>query len=183
MAIINMSAPWMTLYHKMTAMFGKDKEIKVIYDDEEKTITLYVDNSAKASALNEILPIQKTFGTVTVKINVVPSNRSVRGNKGASVYEAAFDGNPVVSYIKDLGVDNLFEFTYVVFQKEVVQFFNDQLDDINGLYSTLYQDIARELFVADPDVCFCTDNKMYSLTAVTVPCNSCTDNTQWASSF
>ena len=40
-------------------------------------------------------------------------------------------------------------FTYVVFEKEVVQYWNDNLGDINGLRSTLYQDLAKEIFADD----------------------------------
>ena len=36
--------------------------------------------------------------------------------------------------------------TYVVFKNCVVQFFNDNLNDCHGIISTLYQDIAAELF-------------------------------------
>ena len=36
--------------------------------------------------------------------------------------------------------------TYVVFKNCVVQFFNDNLNDCHGLISTLYQDIAAEIF-------------------------------------
>lgn len=48
---------------------------------------------------------------------------------------------------------------YVVFKNCVVQFFNDNLNDIYGNISTLYQDIAREIF-ADAEwegVFYCTD--------------------------
>lgn len=50
-------------------------------------------------------------------------------------------------------------FTYVVFEKEVVQYWNDNLADYNGLTSTLYQDLAKEIFEdANLDgVYFCTD--------------------------
>ena len=36
--------------------------------------------------------------------------------------------------------------TYVVFKNCVVQFFNDNLNDCHGIVSTLYQDIASEVF-------------------------------------
>jgi hypothetical protein len=39
-----------------------------------------------------------------------------------------------------------FSATYVVFKNCVVQFFNDNLNDCHGIISTLYQDIAAEIF-------------------------------------
>ena len=38
------------------------------------------------------------------------------------------------------------DITYVIFKNCVVQFFNDNLNDAHGVISTLYQDIAAELF-------------------------------------
>ena len=46
--------------------------------------------------------------------------------------------------------------TYVVLKKEVVQFFNDNLNDIHGLETTLYQTIAKDVFDGT-GVFFCTD--------------------------
>ena len=51
-------------------------------------------------------------------------------------------------------------FTYVVFKNCVVQFFNDNLNDPHGVLSTLYQDIAREVFGdcgMAGGVAYCTD--------------------------
>lgn len=55
-------------------------------------------------------------------------------------------------------------FTYVVFKNCVVQFFNDNLNDPHGIVSTLYQDIAAEIFAdmpfpQDGGICFCTDTE------------------------
>jgi hypothetical protein len=52
--------------------------------------------------------------------------------------------------------------TYVVFKNRVVQFFNDNLNDPHGVISTLYQDIADEIFADMPyqahgGIAYCTD--------------------------
>ena len=46
---------------------------------------------------------------------------------------------------------------YVIFANKVVQYFNDSLSDAHGVCSTLYQDIARDVFGDDCGVYFCTD--------------------------
>jgi len=46
---------------------------------------------------------------------------------------------------------------YVVFRNEVVQFFNDEMGDPNGLKSTLYQDIAKDVFADKDGIFFCTE--------------------------
>ena len=46
---------------------------------------------------------------------------------------------------------------YVVFKNRVVQFFNDNLNDIYGNISTLYQEIASDVFKEISGVNYCTD--------------------------
>jgi hypothetical protein len=49
--------------------------------------------------------------------------------------------------------------TYVAFKKEVVQFYADNLRDPNGFKSTLYQDIAEDVFGEKNNVCYCTSKR------------------------
>lgn len=49
--------------------------------------------------------------------------------------------------------------TYIVFKNKVVQFWNDDLSDIYGNRSTLYQDIAKEIFGESSGIFFCTDKE------------------------
>ena len=72
------------------------------------------------------------------------------------LFNKAFDGNGALAYTASY--DNpLGHFTYIIFGKKVVQFFNDQLDDINGNKSMLYQDIAKDVFGDEHNVFYCTD--------------------------
>lgn len=73
------------------------------------------------------------------------------------MYKAAFEGNAAFNYLET--VEGVFTnpISYVVFANEVVQFFNDDLNDIHGLKSTLYEDIARDVFEKKDGMCFCTD--------------------------
>lgn len=156
---LGLSSPWITYWHEIEELFGHDPEISVVYEEDEKTVKLYVRNSAKAEALTQLLPPEKTFGNVKLKIEVVPAN--VGEMKIGELYEVAFKDNPVFSYVS--GGDNIMteDMTYVVFRNRVVQFFNDNLNDINGNTSTLYENIARDVFedVVEPGTCFCTDTE------------------------
>lgn len=150
---ITLSPPWVTYYRKINALFGEDPKIKVSFDADKYIIKLYVEGTEKADAISNILPKEKVFGNVTVKIKVIPANLTKRNN--LETFKAAFKDSPVLSYTKTVdGV--LSSVSYVVFNNNVVQFFNDDISDINGVTSTLYQDIARELF-EDSGVFFCTD--------------------------
>jgi len=155
MATVKLATPWSTYYKELEILFGRDPEIRILYYDEEKEVKLYVDNSAKADALTQLLPKEKVFGNIVLKITVIPKN-GMTATK-FSLFEEAFRGNPIVSYTKKL--DGTFPFTlcYIVFKHEVAQYYNDDLGDVNGMCSTLYQDIAKRIFENRDNVYFCTD--------------------------
>lgn len=149
---MKLSAPWVTFYRELEALFAYDEEVKVTYDEEAVEVKIYVDNMRKADALTELLPTEKVFGNVTLKINVVPSNKVLTK---ADLISEAFNGNPALAYIQH--VDSLIgSFDYAVFEPKVVQFYNDNMQDLNGLKSTLYEDIAKDVFGEDISVFFCT---------------------------
>lgn len=149
-----LSAPWITFVHELEALFAEDLEVKVKYDDVAHIVKLYVADSDKAMALEKLIPAKKEFGNVTVAVEVVPPNADEMTKE--DLFIKAFKGNPVVSFTASY--DNpLGHLTYVVFEKKIVQFFNDQLDDINGNKSMLYQDIAKDVFGGDHGVFYCTD--------------------------
>ncbi len=156
-AKIKLSPPWMTFYREMEALFGGDPEIEVKYDEGVDAVKLYVDNTEKAEALSKILPRKKEFGNVTVAIEVIPSNETEMDVAG--LFRQAFDGNPALSYIATIRGPFANPLDYVVFQNKVVQFFNDDIGDINGLKSTLYQEIARDVFEGVSGIFFCTDTE------------------------
>ena len=109
-----------------------------------------------------VLPTEKEFGAITVQINVIPANatfkkaKSVRG----SLYEDLFRDNPIVDDIVTIEGVMTNPITYVIFKKEVVQYYNDSLSDAHGMCSTLYQDIANRVLDAGEGIFFCTNNTM-----------------------
>lgn len=154
MGKVKLSSPWVLYYHELQAFFEKDSEVEVVFDEEETEIKLFVDNPRKADALTQLLPAEKKFGSMEVKVTVIPAN-NLKKTKFRLIQEA-LDGNDAVIYFDSEDV-----FTnpigYVVFDKEVVQYFTDDLSDIHGCRSTLYQDMAKEIFGNLDGVCFCTD--------------------------
>lgn len=156
MAAIKQAPPWVTYVSELEQMFKYDPEVHVIYNNDEHEVKLYVDASQKASALTELLPEVKEFGTVALHIIIVPANGTIAANK-ANLYQSAFKGNGALSFVKT--VHGIFsnDLTYVVFRNRVVQYFDDNLGDVYGQRSTLYQEIANNLFEDKEGVFFCTD--------------------------
>ena len=157
MARVKLSAPWDEFYNEVNELFRYDDEVRVVFFEEQKTIKLYVDNPAKAEALQKLLPQKKEWGKVVLLIEVIPSNKEKKTELTRSIWSVAFTSNTAVSFIYT--IDGIFNnpLTYVVFVNEVVQYFNDNLGDINGNRSTLYEDIARDVFGHVDGTFFCTD--------------------------
>lgn len=151
---LKLSSPWMIFYKEIDALFKGDPDVRVEYDEDANTIKLYVENAEKADALAQLLPAEKAFGNITVRIMVIPAN--VDSPSKLQLFQKAFEGNPAFVSTQT-AKDGLYDLGYVVFQCKVVQFFSDDLGDLNGLKSTLYQDIAKDIFENAPGVFFCTE--------------------------
>lgn len=149
-----LSPPWIEYYRKLEAMFGPDPDIKVEFNEDEMHIKLYVESHEKATALDELLPVQKDFGNVSVFIEVIPANDEP---KRIDYIKRAFEGNPAFSYATTIEGIMSNPISYVVFKPEVIQFWNDNMADPHGLTSTLMADIAKEIIGEDEGVIFSTD--------------------------
>lgn len=150
-----LSAPWYAYYRELKALFEQDPELSIGFDPGELVFTIYVHgNGEKAYALTQLLPVVKEFGSITVRTRVIPSNGEVESD-----YELllkAFKDNPVFA----AGIqEEMTNMNYILFKKEVVQFYNDQFDDPRGYRSTLYKTIADDVFAGVHDVFFSTDRE------------------------
>lgn len=159
MGNLNLSSPWVIFYRKVNELFKDDPEVKLVFNEEERTLKLFVDNAEKADALTKLLPTEKSFGNVSLKIAVVPADLK-NEESYADLFAKAFKGNPAFSdIISTEGEAGAFQATYVLFAKKVVQFYSDDLSDPHGNTSTLYQELAKEVFGELGTTYFCTDIK------------------------
>lgn len=161
---LKISPPWVTFANEMIALFDPDPQIacNVNYSSSNPSIVLATNNPDKAAALLKLLPEEVEFGNIKLVIGVdspTVSNLAFKTNK--ELFETAFSGNPVFAYAVAPAQDgyNWVDFTYVVFKNCVVQFFNDNLNDPHGVVSTLYQELASDIFgnKVPLGVNFCTD--------------------------
>ena len=137
---VRISSPWVGYVHKLEALFGRDPDITVRYDDD-----------------STLLPDTIRFGNVELRIEVIPSNDAMTREE---MYRRAFEGNPLYSRtvsVRPVGTTN--PFVYVMFRPEVVQYWDDNLGDPHGNISTLAQEIARDVFEDGNGVYFSTDEK------------------------
>lgn len=151
-----LSAPWYTYYHELEALFGQDPEISMDFSEDEGdyTVTMHVRNEEKAYALMQLLPMVRSFGSIAVRIRVIPSNGEFESDYDLLL--KAFKDNPV--FAKGIK-EEMTDYNYILFKKEVVEFFNDELGDPDGFRFTLFQDIADDVFPSAYNVFFSTDRE------------------------
>lgn len=173
MAIVNLSSPWVEYYRKLQELFRLDHEVNVVLDANEFEISVYVDNQSKADALTDILLPEVEFGNVKLKITVIPSNNVRDGNVNYfkrrplatgdlpvtkfEKYRRAFDlqNKAVGEVVPAVGIGGV-EVIFVVFEPVVAQYYNDDIGDLFGLRTTVYEDLARDVCVGEAGVFFCT---------------------------
>lgn len=162
---LKLSPPWITYINKVQAMFDGDPQIacNIQTHSANPSITLACNNGDKVTAIKKLLPTSVDFGNIKLKINIDGPESNLAFTSTKQVFEIAFKGNPAFSYCVAPAEEGYWyaDFTYVVFKNCVVQFFNDNLNDAHGIVSTLYQDIAAELFKEftpiSGGVGYCTD--------------------------
>lgn len=155
--ITQLSAPWETYYQKLQALLGDDPEIFLKFDRSAGVIQIYVDNDQKADALDRLLVARKAFGNVKIKITVIPSNDEIHHADPENLYDCAFDGNPVFVGTQYASLPEGGDLSYVIWSREVAQFFNDNLADYQGNQTMLYEQIARDVLKYEPAVYHCTE--------------------------
>lgn len=157
-----LEAPWETWCKELKAMFKYDKDIEVsdIYEpdngmDTDYGVAIMVSNHEKFIALDRLMPRMKSFGNVTLGIDLFDEeNMEV---DMASMFKTLFNGNPIVDSVQTRTDQTGTDWNYVLFKPDVIQFFDDDLTDYNGLWSGLAEDIARDVFEENGrGVCFCT---------------------------
>lgn len=151
---IKLSSPWTCYFRAVSALFDQDPDVRVYLDEEALVLTVLVNDDVKANAISKLLPEEKVLGNVTLKIEVKPSNAV---ETSASLIKSAFNGNPILAEVVEVDTPLADGLTYVLFERAVVQYFNDDLGDLNGIHSTLYEDIARDVFKDLPGTYFCTE--------------------------
>jgi hypothetical protein len=162
---VTLLPPWSAYINRIKELFKEDPQIIINtnFNSEHPSVSLATNNPDKASALLKLLPLEKEFGGVTLKINVDCykfSNKAFTSVK--ELFKTVFYKNPVLEYVKEVNDQYSPPFSYVIFKNEVVQFYDDNLSDPDGYTSTLYQDIASEVFNDLNGVAYCTSHHDFS---------------------
>ena len=140
--------PWVTYRNMMVALFERDPDVAIsdVYKDNDSyAVDLEITKHRKYEALVKLLPAKVEFGNVCLKLYIYDEENSVEPDQ-AALYRDAFENNPIFDYVEDLTDVTGTHHYFVMFEPQVIQFYNDNLQDPNGNWSGLAQDLAKEIF-------------------------------------
>ena len=155
---LGLSAPWVTYQGLVATLFKDDADITVSYlDEDEKTFTVSCSNPDKYMLLSKYLKPSATFGnvTVTVKLEYTGTDPIKRGI--ADDMKKLFAGNPILEDVME--ADTPFgDMVYLLFTRNAVGFYNDDLSNPWGNTNFLACDVAKAVLNPMTSVSLTTNN-------------------------
>ncbi len=151
---VKLSPPWIGYARKVYALFGRDPDISISYDDKAVVLELRVQGEDKAKAIANLLPDEKRFDNVALQIRVVPANTT---RSTIQDIQIAFRGNPAFKEVVHIGDVFCNPMNYVVFDNKIVQYFDDDLSTVDGSKTTLYKDLAAEVLGTSDGIFYCEE--------------------------
>lgn len=158
-----MNRPDVDMANKIGAIFKDDPDITISYIDaiekrgKEPTpgrLVMKIDNMSKAAAIRHLLPEQYDLGSMKLNIDITDTSKDINAN----IIKAAFNGNPHFKEYRDI-VNPFTQYTYhvCIFEKEVIQFENDNGGSLHGFESRIMEDLCREVLNV-PLILYTTDD-------------------------
>ena len=153
------ASPWVEFANEAMALFGGDPGVDAEYGDGDgdgggPRLTLRVANQAKADAMAALLGDGRTFGGVTLAIDVIPGNEEPTAGE---LLVRAFAGNPLFSEVVEPVEECPFRFTYAMFRPCALQWRDDSLQSPYGLATKAAEDAARDVLRVPDGVFFASD--------------------------
>lgn len=154
-----MNPPWATLWSQINAAFAGDALVSVNPPDDSANpfvIVLTVNDYTKAVAIASLLKARHDFGNVSVVVKVCNRQGSQIGGVSPNsadelslIVRVAFNGNLLLTdvVVRDLmGRQRVFP----VIAKTVIQFYNDDLSELNGNYNAVAAAVLSEICEVEP---------------------------------
>lgn len=160
---VKLEAAWWQIYKEIKNFIGADPEVEIGDMDESEApkyrFTIASQNESKIKALSKVLINHYDIGNITLDIDFdFIKNDDEDEEITKDDIEAAFQGNPyyVTTQVTTKGMFE--DLCYVVFTKEIIQFFNDDLSDLYGNENIIVADLALERCNRGENMYFCTSN-------------------------
>jgi len=153
--LVKLSPPWYTFFNFVKHSVGSDRCVEVCemkeISEREFLIQVDVKDRNRAIAMATLLVPCKNFGNIDVRVEVChcgrivhPNDRCINARSLVRMFEEAFCTNDYFEYVESVrmfGADIIFP----VFEKGVIQFFNDDISDLYNNYNGVIADVFAEV--------------------------------------
>lgn len=142
---LDLSAPWQIYRQELAALLEYDDAVRVgpVEDTDDasgKFVTVEVSNHTTAAALEKLFAEPKTFGNVTLTVEV---KDTAQEETLADILKDAFAHNPIVRGVETQTDPTGTQWTYLVMEPEILQFPADNLEDYRRNMTLTAEQAAR----------------------------------------
>jgi hypothetical protein len=160
-----LSPPWYTFWNQVNSALGNDPDITVgplNTGSNPYGIAVNVSGSDKARALATIVQSQQTFGNVVVQVQIFYQGQQAApiaitsAQQLVQVVQMALGGNGwfVEVQSRPLTPISKAQVIFPIFQKSVIQFYNDDLSDyysnFNGVVASVFSEVLNGAIAGMP---------------------------------
>lgn len=138
---LGLSSPWACYAKRVKKLFDGDPDVIVEHDDAEGKLVILVNGDDKANAIEQLMPSCKTWGNVTLAIEVVPSNDE---QTEADLFRKAFSGNANFVDVAE-GYGPAGDISYALFMPDVAQIYEDDISEFDGLTTITMAQLAESV--------------------------------------
>ena len=153
---VRLSPPQYTYFNFIKYSIGNDPCVDVLdieeTSDVDYLIPIHVHNYEKAQALATILELHKSIGNFNITIEIYHCDQPVAPienieniNSLLRVFRKALKTNCYFEFVEAAETFPGLKSIFPVFNKEIIQFFNDDLSDLFANFNGVAADVFREV--------------------------------------
>ena len=145
---VALSAPWYTFANTIKTLFAPDPSVYVNYGEEKDgifTVAITAESNKKLSAIQRLIGTERVMGNITVVIEYSLKDDTLKAEDFEEAlkdtgyfYRAVTTTNPIMG-----------DLTYVITTKDIIQFYNDNIEDYCGNINIIVADAVKDILNGD----------------------------------
>ena len=155
---VNYNRPDIHVANEIKAIFEDDPYItaEVVTIEDGSILTFKVSNYKKAAGIRKILEEKYEVGNLTLLVKVIDTSPM-----NEEVVHDVFDSNPHFNRFVTISnpLDPTVKYRVCIFNKEVIQFPNDNAGSLHGMESTIMEDLCKE-YINVLGILYSTDDEI-----------------------
>lgn len=143
---VGVEAPWYRFYKIIYNLFAKDESVTVESSDEVKgifTIDISCANPLKLAAIRQVFGDERTMGNI--KVLITYTEPKVERSLTLEEFALAFKDTGLLVDVKEAPLPDGELASFPIMVKDVIQFYNDNINDYYGNLTLTVADAVREV--------------------------------------